>query len=82
LRDAGYEVAVERAFPDHHVYSQEEIDAIIRSARDTGAEVLVTTAKDAVKLRTMVFSMPCYVMEIEIAIDEAERFTQLVLGAV
>jgi len=81
LRRAGYELAVEKAFPDHHVYSQEEIDAIGRAARDVGAEVLVTTAKDAVKLRTLLFPIPCYVVEIEIAIDDAERFTQLVLEA-
>ena len=82
LRGAGYEVAVERAFPDHHVYSQDEIDALIRSAKDAGAEVLVTTAKDAVKLRTMAFSMPCYVEEIEIAIEKAEEFTRLILEAI
>jgi len=79
LRRAGYEIAVERAFPDHHVYSQEEIDAVSRAARDAGAQFLVTTAKDAVKLRTLSFSIPCYVVEIEIAIENAESFTQLIL---
>jgi tetraacyldisaccharide 4'-kinase len=82
LRRAGYELALESSFPDHHVYSQDEVDALIRSARDAGAEVLVTTAKDAVKLRTMAFSIPCYVSEIEIEIDNEDEFTQLVLGAV
>jgi len=81
LRRAGYEIAVERAFPDHHVYSQEEIDAIIRSARDAKADVLVTTAKDAVKLRTLSFSIPCYVVEIEISIDDADAFGRLVSEA-
>jgi tetraacyldisaccharide 4'-kinase len=81
LRRAGYELAVERSFPDHHAYSQEEIDAIIRSAKNAGAEFLVTTAKDAVKLRALEFSLPCYVVEIEIAIDNAESFAQLVLEA-
>jgi len=79
LRRAGYELAVERSFPDHHAYSQEEIDSVIRSAKDAGAEALVTTAKDAVKLRTLSFSIPCYVMEIEISIDDAEKFTRLII---
>lgn len=79
LRRVGYELAVERSFPDHHVYSQEEIDAVIRLAKETGANVLVTTAKDAVKLRALGFSIPCYVAEIEIAIDDAESFTRLVI---
>lgn len=81
VRQAGYEIAVEKAFPDHHVYSQEEIDAISRVARDEGAEVLVTTAKDAVKLRTLSFSIPCYVAEIQIAIEDAEGFGRLVSKA-
>jgi tetraacyldisaccharide 4'-kinase len=81
LRRAGFEVAVERSFPDHHDYSQHEIDAIVRLAKDAGAEVLVTTAKDAVKLRTLGFPIPCYVVEIEIAIEKAAEFTQLVVGA-
>ena len=81
LHQAGYEIAVDRAFPDHHVYSQEEIDAIGRAARDAGVDVLVTTAKDAVKLRTLTFSIPCYVVEIEIAIDAQENFSRLVIDS-
>jgi tetraacyldisaccharide 4'-kinase len=78
LRRARYELALERSFPDHHVYSQEEIDAITRSAKDAGAEFLVTTAKDAVKLRALEFSIPCYVVEIEIEIDNSDAFGRLV----
>jgi tetraacyldisaccharide 4'-kinase len=78
LRRTGYEIAFERAFPDHHVYSQDEIDAITRDAGNV--EALITTAKDAVKLRAMAFSIPCYVVEIEIAIDDADGFGQLVSG--
>jgi tetraacyldisaccharide 4'-kinase len=81
LRRAGFEVAVERAFPDHHVYSQEEIDAIVRSARNAKAEVLVTTAKDAVKLRALSFVLPCYLAEIEIVIDDANGFERLISEA-
>jgi tetraacyldisaccharide 4'-kinase len=81
LQQEGFEVVVERAFPDHHVYTQDEIDSVIRSARETGVDVLITTAKDAVKLRTMAFSMPCYVVEIEIVIDDAKEFIRLVSEA-
>ena len=78
LRQAGYEVVLEKAFHDHHVYSQDEIDFIIKETR---AEALITTAKDAVKLRTLSFSVPCYVAEIEIVIENAEDFTSLVIAA-
>ena len=81
LQRAGFEIAAERSFADHHVYSQDEIDSIIDVAKETGAHALVTTAKDAVKLRTLSFALPCFVSEIEIAIEDAERFTQLILEA-
>ena len=78
VRHAGFEIAQSTSFPDHHAYSQEEIDSITRSAQNAGATALITTAKDAVKLRSMSFSLPCYVLEIEIAIDNSEELTQLI----
>lgn len=77
VRQLGFEIGLQRSFPDHHVYSQAEIDSLIRE----GADCLITTAKDAVKLRTLSFSVPCYVMEIEITIENAEEFTRLILDA-
>ena len=38
LRQAGYELVLEKAFPDHHVYSQDEIDSVIDAANETGAK--------------------------------------------
>lgn len=79
LRKLGHELALEKAFPDHHIYSQDEVDSIVRLARQAGANTLITTAKDAVKLRTLSFALPCYVLEIEISIENGEALTQLVL---
>ncbi|HET6972518.1 MAG TPA: tetraacyldisaccharide 4'-kinase [Pyrinomonadaceae bacterium] len=81
LRQAGYEVVVEKAFHDHHVYSQEEVEAVVKAAKEAQADALITTAKDAVKLRALSFSVPCYVMEIEIEIENGDEFTKLVLTA-
>ena len=80
LRRAGYELALEKSFPDHHVYSQDEIDEIVRAARASGATSLATTSKDAVKLRALSFSMPCFVLEIEMWIKNADELAQLVTG--
>jgi tetraacyldisaccharide 4'-kinase len=81
LRQAGFELGLEKSFPDHHVYSQDEIDSLIQAAKETGAESLITTAKDAVKLRTLSFSIPCYVWEIEISIANEAALAQLILEA-
>jgi tetraacyldisaccharide 4'-kinase len=77
LRRSGYELVLQKSFPDHHVFSQEEIDSLIRAAKEAGANSLITTAKDAVKLRTMSFSIPCYVLEIEIAIENADELARM-----
>ena len=81
LRRSGYELALEKSFPDHHVFSQDEIDSLIASAKAAGANSLITTAKDAVKLRTLSFSIPCYVLEIEIAIDNGDELSRMILEA-
>ena len=50
LRGYGIEVVAERAFPDHHPFSENEIAALIAEARRNSL-MLVTTEKDLVRLR-------------------------------
>ena len=78
LRDEGFELPRTEAFRDHHKYSQTEIDHLSRAATDAGAQALITTAKDAVKLASMRFGLPCYVVEIEMQIHEADRLLALI----
>jgi tetraacyldisaccharide 4'-kinase len=49
LAGMGCRIAGERAFPDHHPYSEAEIAALIEEARRADA-IPVTTEKDAVRL--------------------------------
>src|SRR5882757_5934975 len=50
LRASGIEIALERAFADHHPYTQAEIEALIAEAK-RDALMLVTTEKDLARLR-------------------------------
>jgi tetraacyldisaccharide 4'-kinase len=50
LANAGWRLTGRRSFGDHHHYSRREIDDIVRSATDSGAEVILTTEKDMVRL--------------------------------
>jgi tetraacyldisaccharide 4'-kinase len=50
LRASGVEVVLERAFADHHRFSQGEIETLIAQAR-RDALTLVTTEKDMARLR-------------------------------
>lgn len=82
LRRNGYALANTRVFPDHHAYTEKDVELIIREARDKGATALITTAKDGVKLKDLQFEVPCFVQEIELAIDEDDRFIKLLRQAI
>ena len=46
----GAEVALSRDFADHHPFTPEEVDEALAAAAQAGAELVVTTEKDAVRL--------------------------------
>lgn len=73
----GLELIGSKTFRDHHVYTRSDIAEIDKMARDAGADVLLTTAKDAVKLTEFSFEMPCRVLEIEVELDDPEAFAAM-----
>ncbi len=50
LEEAGFRLEGLEVFPDHHVYSKNDIDRLREIMERTGGSALITTAKDAVKL--------------------------------
>jgi tetraacyldisaccharide 4'-kinase len=50
LRAAGYDVPRTLPFRDHHPYSDRDIERIFAAARDAGAERILTTEKDYVRM--------------------------------
>jgi tetraacyldisaccharide 4'-kinase len=81
LRADGFVLNHTRAFPDHYVYRQSDVDALVSEAKRRGACALVTTAKDAVKLRSLNFELPCYVLEIELTFDDEGKLTSMLREA-
>lgn len=75
-----HELVFERSFADHHRYSQSDIDSLIEAAKRAGANSLITTAKDAVKLKALSFSLPCYVLEIELQTENEEELIRMILS--
>ncbi|HEV7376831.1 MAG TPA: tetraacyldisaccharide 4'-kinase [Pyrinomonadaceae bacterium] len=82
LKKDGYTLKLTRAFADHHVYTQRDIDVLISEAQRAGAAGLLTTAKDAVKLRSLRFDLPCYVLEIELEFDDEEKLVSMIREAI
>ncbi|HEY4563612.1 MAG TPA: tetraacyldisaccharide 4'-kinase, partial [Thermoanaerobaculia bacterium] len=50
VRSLGFEIAGELRFPDHHRYPPASLARIAEAWRASGAETVLTTAKDRVKL--------------------------------
>lgn len=78
LRREGFKLAFTRTFPDHHQYQQSELDTVEREAKARGAQILLTTAKDATKLHDVKMEIPCYVLEIQISIDVEDILVNLI----
>jgi tetraacyldisaccharide 4'-kinase len=78
LRRSGYQLAHTQAFRDHYRYLQTDVEHLEQEARSHGAQVLLTTAKDEVKLRSLKFGLPCYTADIAIEIEDENNFRTLV----
>lgn len=82
VRRDGFELSYTRAFNDHHFYTQRDAETVARAAAGRGARALLTTAKDAVKLRGLDFALPCYVVETGLEFDDEARLLGLLRAAV
>ena len=76
LRAAALDLAGTRGFADHRRYTPADLDALRAAARAAGAEVLVTTEKDATKIGDdAIIAVPA-----ELAIDprDLERIVKMI----
>ncbi len=82
LRREGFRLCHTQSFRDHHVYTQSDANRIVRRAVANGAELLLTTAKDEVKLRSIAFDLTCYVVDITIEINDKAKLLSLIDEAI
>lgn len=81
LRLEGLNVVGTRAYRDHHRYTSDDVRAIESQAKKAGADRLLTTAKDAVKLMSLEFTIDCYVALTESVIDDEMAFRGMILSS-
>jgi len=73
LGKCGMKIVGERIFPDHHLYTAEDLRYIEEKAK--GADGIVTTEKDMVKLKKLsIGHLPTWALRIEMKIWEEEEF--------
>ena len=86
LRSLDLNVVETVSFPDHHMFSEVDANALLSLAREKGA-LLVTTAKDAVRLNDRTgaakqLSEQCHVLDIDMVFDDPASVKALIDTAV
>ena len=75
VRKLGYSVTREITFRDHHWFTASEIDQVQQQARAAGAEAILTTEKDAVRLAPeRGGAVPVMYLPIDARIEPADAF--------
>ncbi len=80
LRKYGVKIVGEAIFPDHHLYTAKDLSHIEEKAK--GAEGIVTTEKDMVKLKVFnIDRLPIRALRIKVKIREEKEFYERVMEA-
>jgi tetraacyldisaccharide 4'-kinase len=83
LLQIGINIVSESFFPDHHPFTQEDLNTITRAAREAGAEAIVTTEKDAARLEKLDHGdVPIYAARLQLQSDDEVRLKSLLLRTV
>lgn len=81
LQELGAEVAAFRAFPDHHPYGRPDVEEIRRLAAAAGADRILTTEKDGIRLAEFSdFLAEVSLLRIGMEIAPAESFAKLIFS--
>ena len=74
LEAAGLRLQARVAFPDHHRYTASDLDRVLAAARTAGADAIITTEKDRVRLgplsRRLAESLPLRTATLRIEIED------------
>jgi tetraacyldisaccharide 4'-kinase len=73
LEQVPVQIVNQNHFADHHDYSTDDLKAIENRAKQAGAKLIVTTEKDAVKLKGHTFNLPVYAVRIALEIIEGQE---------
>lgn len=78
--EAGINIVGEHFYGDHHPFKQVDLNRTLDAARKSGADMIVTTEKDAVRLVGLEFGeVPFYAARLEMLSDDEVRLKSLIL---
>jgi tetraacyldisaccharide 4'-kinase len=77
IGDIGAEIVESLRFPDHHDYTDEEMMDVFQQAQNQGAEAIVITEKDAVKIPDGIMKakrpIPVFVISVEVTFEAGNK---------
>ena len=74
LRSLGAQLAITIRYPDHHRFTEREINEVVQEMSRKKVEVIVTTEKDAVRFPSLERrNVPVYFLRVEIQLTEGTR---------
>lgn len=80
ILQVGINIVSENFFPDHHAFMQQDLDRVTHAAQDAGADMIITTEKDAVRLEGLKHgAVPVYAAQLEIQSEDDVRLKSLLL---
>lgn len=82
LQDAGYEVRGHKIYPDHYRFQARDIEEIELARLRSGAQAVVVTEKDAVKLKRLeqILLYPFLVARLEIKFDRPQELYERIFS--
>lgn len=80
LRRLGARLVWKHAFKDHHDYSEDDLKHLDRNAFEKGAFMLVTTEKDAVKIRSLNSAIKAniFFLKLEVSLSDEKGYKKLI----
>lgn len=73
LSGAGMDLCLRQEFPDHFDYEGPYLNELMQAAESKGAEAVITTEKDAVKIEGREFPLPVWYVEMRLEFVKGEE---------
>jgi len=76
IASLGINIGLAFRFPDHHNYSKEELDRVIKNSKDKNIGTIITTEKDAARIRSLqltAYSLQLLYLRIELKMTKDEQ---------
>ena len=77
ISNLGMDISTSLRFPDHHVYTEQDLDKIIEGLKQNGVNIIITNEKDAVRLSSLSHKLTtanCFILRIKLELLQNEIF--------